>query len=40
MRIKDDFSINYSSKLFEPGGLVNQYLPYVAKKVVGIRDLH
>ena len=39
MTFEDDFRVLYSSGLFGPGGLVRDFLPGVAKEVVGIRDI-
>ena len=39
MRIRNSFRVKYSNALFQPGGLVYEYLPAVTKEVVGIRDI-
>lgn len=40
MRIQDDFRINYSSALFQPGSWIYDYLPLLRKEVVGARELY
>jgi len=39
MNIQNNFRVLYSNSLFQPGGLVHDYLPMVKKEVVGIRNL-
>ena len=39
MRVRNPFRVLYSNSMFQPGGLVYQYMPAVTKEVVGIRDI-
>jgi hypothetical protein len=39
MNIKNNFRVLYSNSLFQPGGLVHDYLPLVKKEVIGSRNL-
>jgi hypothetical protein len=39
MRVHNPFRVLYSRSMFEPGGLVYQYMPAVTKEVVGIKNL-
>lgn len=39
MRIKGPFRIRYSKEVFSHKGLIYDYLPYVRRKIVGIRDI-
>lgn len=39
LKIKDAFRVLYANSLFQPGGLVHEFLPLVKKEVVGVRDV-
>ena len=39
MTVQDDMNILYSSEMFQPGGLIYDYLPTIDRTVVGSREL-
>lgn len=39
MRIRDNFRLLYSNQLFQPGGMVHNFMPGVERSVVGVREL-
>jgi len=39
MKLSNNFRVLYSNSLFQPGGLVHDFLPLVRKEVVGVRNI-
>ncbi|MGE3166179.1 MAG: hypothetical protein AB7O52_14830 [Planctomycetota bacterium] len=39
LSISDDFRVLYSREVFQPGGLIHDFMPSVVKTVVGVREL-
>lgn len=39
LKIRDTFNLLYSNSIFQPGGMVHQFMPGVDKEVVGIREI-
>ena len=40
LRVRDDLDIMYSSEMFQPGGLIYDFLPLIDRTVVGAREIH
>lgn len=39
LNISDDFRVYYCREVFQPGGLIHDFMPSVVKTVVGVREL-
>lgn len=39
LKIQDEFNLLYSNSLFQPGGIVHQFMPGVDKEVIGVREI-
>ncbi len=39
LKINEDFRVLFSNSLFQPGGMVHQFMPAVNREVVGITNI-